>query len=436
MNQTSPSEGVRKPVLLLIVAVTVLAVGAVIIMRSKRSAPADETPAASAADSASAEAPAFQRPKPVHAIAVSQGENPPADSPAAPPAQPVALTGLPGNPQPTAETRNIIASLANMNLKEKPLTPADAAAYLESLNWLSKSGPAGVAAIQEYLALNKDLSFESTTGAAELMGSPTLRLALLETLSQMGGPEALALASGSLRNSTDPREIAALAQMLEKQEPGQHREAALAAARAALGEAAAGRLEGKDVGPLFDLLKNYGGVNAIADLQQAAGGQWKYYATIALRDLPDGAGLPVLADLVSNPKNAGASVRAAALPVLAEMAEGNPEANRVLTEQARGCAIPDAVWINVAAALAGDRFAIGNRSAASNPNLRTWHLAYGNQNYYASPSALSGEQIRARQALLAQYLQVVQSAGCSPFVVATLQNAQNTLASRTPPPGQ
>jgi len=436
MNQSPTSAGVRKPVLFLVIAVAVLAASVGVFLANKKSANDAAAPAASdtPTDAATKPEAGFQRPKPLHAVTASHNNDnnsQPEPTTVAPPAAtpvPAPILTLPGNPQPTAETRGIIAGLANVDFKSKPFTAADAAVLKESLNRLSQTGPAGVAAIQEYLALNKDLSFESVAG---LMGSASLRLSLLETLGQMGGPEALALATGTLGTTRDPREIALLAQTLEAQAPGQHREAALAAARGALADAAGGRLDGRDVGPLFDVLKNYAGANAVADFQQAAGGQWKYYATIALADLPDGAGVPALQQMIVDPQNAAASTRVAALQAVAQLSADNADARALLLDQARKGTIPEATWINVAAALAGDKFAIGTQSAASNPNLRTWHLSYGNQNYYAQPGNLTPQQIQQRLGLVDQFLSVAAN---NPAAVAALQNSRNTLAGRLPSP--
>lgn len=438
MNQATSSGGVRKPLLIAIVAVAAIVVGAIALLRPKPAA--TETPAAAAgtpAEPAAVRADTeYQRPKPLHAVTGTHGGDPGATPapvepvPAAPAPAPVPALILPGNPQPTAETRSIVAGLANVDLKSKTFTAADAAVLKESLNRLSQTGPAGVAAIQEYLALNQNVSFDGVPGAADLMGSGSLRLSLLDTLARMGGAEALALSTATLANSTDPREIALLAKNLEAQAPGEHREAAVAAARAALAQASAGQLAGKDVGPLFEVLRNYGGTSAITDLQQAAGGQWKYYATIALADLPNGAGVPALQQMINDPQNTAASSRVAALQAVAQLSADNADARNLLLDQARKGSIPAATWINVAAALAGDRFAIGSKSAEANPNLRTWHLSYGNQNYYAQPSVMTPDQIQQRLGLFDQFLQVAAN---NPAAVAALQNARNGLANRLVP---
>ncbi|MFM1768704.1 MAG: hypothetical protein RJA22_1233 [Verrucomicrobiota bacterium] len=438
MNQPPASPGVRTPLLLGVLLVGVAAVAAILLLRpspAPEDAPAPAAEAAAPTPGSRPGQPGYQRPKALHAVTGSgetapEPPSPTTPEPALPPAAPAAVI-LPGNPQPTAETRGIVSALANLDLKNKPLTETDAAALKEGLHRLAQSGPAGAAAILEYLSLNKDISFEAFPGTAGLLGSPTLRLSLLQALSSMTGPEAAALAAATLSTTRDPREIALLAGSLDRQAPGEHRETALAAARAALAEASAGRLTGKDVGPLFDVLRNYGGAGAVTDFQAAAEGPWKYYATIALADLPDAAGVPALRQMITDPQNAAASSRIAALQAVAQLSADHADARNLLLEQARQGAIPAASWINVAAALAGDRFAIGAKSAEANPNLRTWHLVYGNQQFYAQPGQLSPDQIQQRLGLVDQFMTVAAN---NPAAVAALQNARNTLAGRLPTP--
>jgi hypothetical protein len=254
-------------------------------------------------------------------------------------------------------------------------------------------------------------------------------MSLLDALGNMAGPEALALSAQVLQNTTDPREISLLARNLERQAPEQYRDAAISAARAAMAEAGAGRLTGKDIGPLFEVLSTYGGPNAVQDFQQAATGQWKYYATIALAGLPEGAGVPALVQMVAD----SGGGRVAAMQALAQLIPDYPDARDVIIEQAKQARIPDATWINIAGALIGERFQIGNASGDNNPNLRTWHLAYGNQNYYAALSPLTPEQVQQRLALIDQFLSVnVNNA----FATAALQDAKGKLVARQPAPVQ
>jgi hypothetical protein len=86
----------------------------------------------------------------------------------------------------------------------------------------------------------------------------------------------------------------------------------LNAVHEALGMAANKNLEGSGVGPLFEALQKFGGPSAVPDLEQATG-QWKYYATMALAQLPDGAGIPSLIQMAQDGAGSGKSSRDVAL---------------------------------------------------------------------------------------------------------------------------
>src|SRR6185503_3897329 len=403
MNQNN-TEGVRKPVLYAIWAVLLVAIVAVMGVKMFNRPP----PASEPSESAEAEPakPAYSRPKPIHAVNKSEPGDPTA--PATPVAGPrpkaaQAPASLMSKVEPTPETRQLVSALANLDLSA-PMTPETAALWRENLARLVQNGAAALPAIQEYLALNKDVNFESIPGGAGLLGSTSLRMSLLDALGNIPGPEALAASALMLQNTVDPREIALLARNLDRQAPEQYRDAAVAAARAAMLEAGSGRLAGKDIGPLFEVLSAYGGPNAVQDFQTAASGQWKYYATIALAGLPDGAGVPALVQMLAEPASSSRGARVAAMQALAQLIPEYADARDIILEQAKQAAIPDASWINIAGALAGDQFHIGSASAENNPNLRTWHLAYGNQNYFAKSVPLTPDQVQQRLGLIDQFL--------------------------------
>src|SRR5262249_24532715 len=149
------------------------------------------------------------------------------------------------------------------------------------------------------------------------LGATSMRLALIDALQQIGGADAIATSAQILSSTTDPREIANLTRGLEQMAPEQYREAAVSAARSALGVAQR-NLGANDVAPLFELLQRYGGAAVIPDLEAAAG-QWHFYGPLALASLPEGAGIPSLERMVDDPSgNAHANDRFA-LQMLAEL---------------------------------------------------------------------------------------------------------------------
>jgi hypothetical protein len=434
MNEIPPNpEGVRRPVLIAI-AVIALTAGGFMLMSMRGGKP---DPVPEVAQEPTPTRPASVRPAtpPADTLPSDPTPPPPAVAVPAPPPERAAVPrtttvgAIPPGAEPSAETRRLVSTLANFDLNPANLTPEAAAAWKQNLQALVQNGAAAVPAIQEFLALNKDVNFDAAPGAANLLGSSTLRLSLLEALGNIGGPEAISLSAQALQSTFDPREIALLANSLERQAPEQYRDMAVAAARAALAQAVPGTANIRDVGPLFSVLTQYGGAAAVADFQQAASGQWKYYATIALGQMPDGAGLPALIQMAGDANNPAIGGRTAALQVLGQAAAESPEARNALLEQASRGTIPPATWINIAAALGGERFYIGTMDAQTAPNVRTWHLNYGNQNYYAVPSPLNAAQIDQRLALFDQFI----NANPGGPAVQILQDARNKLQSRIAP---
>src|SRR5207245_1821343 len=116
------------------------------------------------------------------------------------------------------------------------------AQWKENLQQLVAQGTGGLAAIGEFLQKNVDRTFGPGNG----LGYASARAAMFDALVQIGGAEGIAVTLQTLQNTADPREIALLAQNLEKLAPGEHRQDALEAARDALAMAASGKLEGLD----------------------------------------------------------------------------------------------------------------------------------------------------------------------------------------------
>src|SRR5436190_17396413 len=147
--------------------------------------------------------------------------------------------------------------------------------------------------------------------------------------------------------------------------------------------------------------------------------------------MAEGGGLPALIQMASDANNPAIGGRTAALQVLGQAAAESPEARNALLEQAGKGTIPTATWINIAAALGGERYYIGSMDAQTAPNVRTWHLNYGNQNYYALPTPLNGAQIDQRLGLFDQFI----AANPGGPAVQILQDARNKLQGRIVPAG-
>src|SRR5262249_42696124 len=159
-------------------------------------------------------------------------------------------------------------------------------------------------------------------------------------VAQVGGPEATGLMLSTLQSATMPEEIAQLAQYLEAQAPGEHRQEVVNAANEVLGMAGKGQLAGFDVAGLFKVLQTYGDSSTSAALDQLQG-PWKYYATMALANMPNGDGMSTLIHDVQD--TSGGGKRDFAFQMLAQMAAQYPDAANALLEQAQSGQLSDSV---------------------------------------------------------------------------------------------
>jgi len=352
---------------------------------------------------------------PAQAARISQSEPitsfPPLTRPAtAPKPAPVEASPQPAG-QPTAG-QDLVSRLAQPAFFAGGVTMQKADELKRSFKQLAEQGPAAVPAIREYLDRFQDIDFDSV-GAGKLVGYPSLRLAMLDVLGQVGGPEAMELSLQTLQKTGDPQEIAALTKAMEKQlPPDQVRQAAVSAASDALTEALNGKWDGRSVTPLFEVLQKYGDQNVAGLLEQAAG-RWNYYATLALAGLPDGAGIPALIQLAQDPAIRKTGNGDYALRPLAQAAMQYPEARSALVEQVQQNQVSDRAWPTVAASLAGN------------------YIQYGNQVFGSTvpPVVWTSDQISQRLELIDQLLAVTSNASGK----QALQNARAMVLTRATP---
>jgi hypothetical protein len=322
----------------------------------------------------------------------------------------------------------LLASL-QLDPAQGPITPERAAQWKLTLQQLVQQGAGAVPAISEFLEKNLDFSFASMSGG-DLLGKSSMRMALLEALQAIGGPEALMASAQTLQTTSDPREIAWLARSLEQQAPEQYRQLAVTAANEALAMAAAGKLPGRDVGPLFEVLQQYGGPAAAAELAKATE-HWNYYAAITLANLPEGAGVPTLVQIVEDPNAGVKGTRAAALQMLAQVSAFYPEAREALFEQARANKIPPSSWPAIASVLGGEMFQMGKPGSTAVPpgatDIKTYHLTHGNQDYFSAPNAAgwSPAQIQDQLAFIQRLLNLKPD----PFAMQVLQTSYASLSA-------
>jgi hypothetical protein len=329
---------------------------------------------------------------------------------------------------PSAGSRQLVNSLVNPESSISEWTDEQKAAWKQRLQQLIQQGAEAVPAIREFLAKNLDLEFGPD--GPRVLGYTSARAAMIDALAQIGGPLAEAAMTDVLHSTADPHEIAILAQNLQNLDPGVHQQEAVDSARQALTMAAQGGLPGKDVAPLFELFQKFGGANVVPELEGAAK-TWGFYAMNALARLPDGVGVPALAQLADGAAATSSDARAPALQMLAQVATQYDDARSALVGLARQNQLTAYDWLVLAPYLAGDQLILQNAafdsSSAVNPNdLKATHIS-GNQNFYTAPlGAMTIDQIDQRKALIDELL----SATSNPDAIQTLQKAESQLSQR------
>jgi len=310
-----------------------------------------------------------------------------------------------------------------------PVTVEQASAWKEKLRQLEQQGQLSIPAIREFLGKNLDINFDADADR-KLVGYPSLRLALLDTLQKIGGPEAVATTAQVLQTTADSLELATATKYLEETEPDKYRQMAVNAAREALNLAAEGKWDDRDVKPLFELLRKYGGGVVAPDLEKASV-QWKYYATMALADLPDGQGIPALLRLAQPSSDPSAAKDDFILHILAKVSPQYPEVRALLIEQARSDRIPASTWPSIASALAGVQFNFGTQFfdpvSPGGTGGTNYHLE-ANQNFNRSPVTAnwSAADFNQHLDLINQLLAVTANAAA----IQALQNAKTRLSAR------
>ena len=339
------------------------------------------------------------------------------------PAVPPRVTGnVAPLPEPTPYSRQLVGALCRLDQPSIPQTPEQVGEWKQNFQQLIAQGPRAVGAILEFLQKNVDLDF----GLGNGLGYASARSAMFDALVQIGGTEGISGTLQTLQNTADPREIAVLAQNLDKLAPGEHRQEAIEAARDALAMAAGGKLEGADVAPLFEVLHSYGDTSVVTDLMQAAK-QWNYYSAIALAELPDGGGIPALIEMAQG----ASSGKLNALEMLAQMSAQYPEARAALVEQAQK--ISPNLWPYLTPLLAGDLYhyqdsALGGATPGRPSN--TAYVVLGNQHFYTAPAAeiLTQEEINRRMALIEE----LQTVTADPAALKALDNSRELIGWRKP----
>jgi hypothetical protein len=356
----------------------------------------------------------------------------PAFSPSAPQRAPSAAEAA---PQLRLSHLDVLLSYVK---KTKAITPRRAAEIARVLRELRAQGASALPAIADFLRQGGDVDFATMPGG-ELVGHRTIRQAMIEALSTIGGSGAVAVELEEMQRTSEPIELAMLARALDGEEPGVHRNSIVEAIGEALSRAEEAPTRGPDVGPVFDVLRTCGGEEAVAILERSVP-RWGEYALIALAGLPDGAGIPSLAALA---RTIDVPVADDVVPfqALAQATVSYGQAADALVDLARAGEIPDRAWGAMTEALGGKHLQFsgkmfdgtplaGNGAVAADGRPRVWksyYIEWQNVRYEQDIvwGDWSGEQVAQQLALIDELL----AAAPSPAAVQALQHARASLQS-------
>jgi hypothetical protein len=327
--------------------------------------------------------------------------------------------------------RYLVNNLVALDKNGVPKTPEQIAAWKQGLTNLVQQGESGLSAIQEYLEKNVDFALDAES--AKALGYSSTRAALYDALAQIGGSAAAGVLLNTLQTTADPHDLVSVARTLDQMAPDQYRQQIVDASREVLNSYGVVKGNQTDVAALFQVLDKYGGANAVSDIQNASS-NYRYYSAIALSQLPDGAGVPSLVQMVND--NGGGQVKnVAALEALTQAASANTDARSALVQQVKANTISSYGWASLTAILSGDQIQYldsdsGNSiKIAGNGDVRTYHIAAGNQNFYTAPptGGMTADQISQQLSLIDELL----SATTNPSAIQSLQTARNTLTKRS-----
>lgn len=371
-------------------------------------------------------------------VEVAQGQASPVSNPTE-----ISTSANPANPSPSAqstaymgiaappagsvvpETRSLVNALVELDLGSGFITPTQAAEWHNRLQELTAWGSSAVPAIREFLAKNQDYDFTQIPGGKQLEYK-SARSAVLDALQQIGGPDAVQLSREALANTAVPSEVLQIARSLEAQAPGFYRQEILASANELYGLASKGLVDDFDVGPIFQVMRDYGDSTVIAQIEEGLQ-KWPYYATLGLAGLSDGAGIPTLLregeQLKANPLHAEFALKA-----LGQSAAQKPDVANALLQHAQSGMIQDRAWLKIVDGIVGSQFEFGMADPKNKyPGVTTFRLPDGNQEYHSIPftAAVSPEMAAQRQ----QLLEKLAEAKLPESARAIIQQAQERLSA-------
>jgi hypothetical protein len=155
------------------------------------------------------------------------------------------------------------------------------------------------------------------------------------------------------------------------------------------------------------VLQTYGDASVLPDLEKALHSRWRQNAAIALSELPEGLGIPVLMQFAQDPSIAAQGNGDVVLRPLAQVAVKYPEAFSVLLEQARAGQVRDSAWPTIASAIAGHEAISNGNLLAQDGNASPLSAGTAEQRLALMDQLLRGTQNNAAIAALSEQLRVL-----------------------------
>ena len=297
---------------------------------------------------------------------------------------------------------------------------------------LAQLGPRAIPDIRQFLWSGEDFLFETENGMPFEYSS--LRIALIDTLRQIGGFEAEQVLLEQLRSDLSVAELAAFANALEWLQPGLYTESIVKVAGEYLAVLSIPYAPGHrtESGPLFQVFQDYGNADVAKILYQVP--YWlQDYGLVALANLADGKGIAGLAQKARRDLRGSRNSRS--LHLLAQAAAVKPQAEEALLALVQSDQIPETFWPTISDILMGDQqlqiedpslnpelmgSLLGNNPYAIHTTVdRQVQIVYS-VNYSAM---LSAEEVAARLGLISRLLNET----VNPVAISALWDARVTL---------
>ena len=266
------------------------------------------------------------------------------------------IVSLPVNSAPVVPSATVaMPDAAALIAQLASLQPTGSRAQRQALmllEQLSQMGAPALPALREFLASGKDMIYDASGKGprdvkiiAEALLPVTLRMALFQVVSQIGGAEAEQVLAETLGRSGRGLEVALLTQLLETLAPGKYRDQALNAARELLARNTAGADRGER-DHLFGVLKRFNDASYVsaaeAQLVQADGKVDRSALKYLQQTLGDQS-LPLAAQLYQDARVSGSDGKEPLARLALAYVGANPQAEQLFhTAVLDGALTPDA----------------------------------------------------------------------------------------------